>query len=173
MKKPKIKIIVIGGATATSKSTFSLELMKKHKIVHKLGTGFIREMAKNFYQKKRFPYLYNYSYQGINRKPFQNLYDQSKLLKEMIHLAIKRANKEGTSIIIEGVHLIPGYTEFKGVSKKYMKVVRNEKKHLNMVLKNKTHLNRKVSNSEFKKIRKIQEILILRAKKYNWNIIEV
>ena len=54
-----------------------------------------------------------------------------------------------------------------------MKVVRNEKKHLNMVLKNKTHLNRKVSNSEFKKIRKIQEILILRAKKYNWNIIEV
>tara|TARA_B100000963_G_scaffold289850_1_gene259478 strand:+ start:10173 stop:10688 length:516 start_codon:yes stop_codon:yes gene_type:complete len=171
MKKPKI--IVIGGATATSKSTFSFELMKKHKIVHKLGSGFIREMAKNFYKKKKFPTLYNHSYQGIYDKPFQNLYEQSKPLKKMIHLAIKRANREGTSIIIEGVNLIPGLTEFKEVSKKYMMVIKNEKKHLNRILKNKTHLNRKVSNTDFKKIRKIQEILILRATKYNWNIIEV
>ena len=90
----------------------------------------------------------------------------------MIHLAIKRADREGTSIIIEGVNLIPGLNEFKEVSKKYIMVVKNEKKHFNRIIKNKTHLNRRVSITDFKKIRKIQEILIVKAKKYNWKIIE-
>ena len=51
-------------------------------------------------------------------------------------------------------------------------VVKNEKKHFNRIIKNKTHLNRRVSITDFKKIRKIQEILIVKAKKYNWKIIE-
>ena len=155
MKKPKI--IVIGGATATSKSTFSLKLMKKYKIVHKLGSGFIREMAKKFYNKKKFAQLYNHSYQGVIDKPFENLYAQSKLLKKMIHLAIKRADREGTSIIIEGVNLIPGLNEFKEVSKKYIMVVKNEKKHFNRIIKNKTHLNRRVSITDFKKLEKFRK----------------
>lgn len=52
MKKYKNKIILIGGAAGVGKSTLSKKLMTKEKIVHKIGTGFVREMAKSFIQKK-------------------------------------------------------------------------------------------------------------------------
>ena len=37
MKKFKNKIFLIGGASAVTKSSLSFELMKKHKIIHKLS----------------------------------------------------------------------------------------------------------------------------------------
>ena len=53
MKKYKNKIFIIGGASSVSKSSLSFELMKKHGIIHKLGSGFVREMAKSFITKKK------------------------------------------------------------------------------------------------------------------------
>ena len=52
MGKFKNKIFLIGGASGVTKSSLSFELMKKHKIIHKLGSGFVREMAKSFILKK-------------------------------------------------------------------------------------------------------------------------
>ena len=37
----------------------------------------------------------------------------------MFENAINRANREGTSIIIEGVNIIPGLSEFKNIDKKF------------------------------------------------------
>ena len=45
----------------------------------------------------------------------------------MFENAINRANREGTSIIIEGVNIIPGLSEFKNIDKKILLVVRDEK----------------------------------------------
>ena len=52
MKKFKNNIFLIGGASGVTKSSLSFELMKKYKIIHKLGSGFVREMAKSFILKK-------------------------------------------------------------------------------------------------------------------------
>ena len=64
MKKFKNKIIfLINSAFGVTKSSFSYELMIKHKIIHKLGSGFIREMAKSFISKKKNKNIYTHSFE--------------------------------------------------------------------------------------------------------------
>ena len=172
MKKFKNKIFLIGGASAVTKSTLSFELMKKHNIIHKLGSGFIREMAKSFIMKKDNKHLYTHSFETNLRNPIKNLILQSIPLKKMFQNAINRANREGTSMIIEGVNIIPGLMEFNDIDTKVLLVVRDEHKHFKMLKRNNTHKLRKVDEKYFQNIRKIQYQLILRAKKYNWKIID-
>ena len=172
MKKFKNKIILIGGASGATKSSFSYQLMRKHNIIHKLGSGFIREMAKSFISKKKNLNLYTHSFETNLRNPIKNLLLQSIPLKRMFKNAINRANREGTSIIIEGVNIIPGLTEFKDIDEKILLIIKDERKHLNLINNNKTHKLRKVDTKHFKNIRLIQDELIKRAKKYNWKIID-
>tara|TARA_B110000037_G_scaffold159154_1_gene179586 strand:- start:2513 stop:3037 length:525 start_codon:yes stop_codon:yes gene_type:complete len=172
MKKFKNKIFLIGGASAVTKSSLSFELMKKHNIIHKLGSGFIREMAKSFILKKDNKHLYTHSFETNLRNPIKNLIQQSVPLKKMFQNAINRANREGTSMIIEGVNIIPGLMEFNDIDSKVLLVVRDEQKHFKMLKRNNTHKLRKVDEKYFQNIRKIQYQLILRAKKYNWKIID-
>tara|TARA_A100001015_G_C14687131_1_gene593018 strand:+ start:309 stop:689 length:381 start_codon:yes stop_codon:yes gene_type:complete len=84
MKKFKNKIILIGGATGVAKSSYSYSIMKKEKIVHKIGSGFIREMAKSFISKKKNKNLYTHSYETNLKKPILNLYLQSGNNKKTI-----------------------------------------------------------------------------------------
>jgi len=172
MKKFKNKIFMIGGASSVTKSSLSFELMKKYGIIHKLGSGFVREMAKSFISKKNNKYLYTHSFETNLKYPIKNLYLQSVPLKKMFQNAINRANKEGTSLIIEGVNMIPGLMEFKDIDTKILLVVKDEQKHFKMLKKNNTHKLRNVDNKYFKNIRAIQDQLILRAKKYNWKIVD-
>lgn len=172
MKKFKNKIFLIGGASAVTKSSLSFELMKKHKIIHKLGSGFIREMAKSFISKNKNKHLYSHSFETNLKYPIKNLLLQSKPLKGMFQNAINRANREGTSIIIEGVNMIPGLMEFKDIDEKILLVVKDEKKHFKMLKKNNTHKLREVDEKYFKNIREIQHQLILKAKKFKWKIID-
>ena len=135
MKKFKNKIFLIGGASGVTKSSLSFELMKKYKIIHKLGSGFVREMAKSFILKKNNKYLYSHSFETSLKNPIDNLYLQSIPLKKMFQNAINRANREGTSMVIEGVNIIPGLMEFSFIDRKILLVVEDEKKHLSMIKK--------------------------------------
>ena len=173
MKKFKNKIILIGGATGVAKSSYSYSIMKKEKIVHKIGSGFIREMAKSFISKKKNKNLYTHSYETNLKKPILNLYLQSKPIKKMIKKVIERANREGTSIIIEGVNLIPGLMEFKNIDQKILLIVKNEKKHFKMIKMNKPHKLREVPKKYLTNIRSIQNKLITEAKKYKWKILDL
>jgi len=172
MKKFKNKIFLIGGASAVTKSSLSFELMKKHNIIHKLGSGFIREMAKSFIPKKNNKYLYSHSFETNLKNPIKNLLLQSIPLKRMFQNAINRANREGTSMIIEGVNIIPGLMEFNDIDEKILLVVMDEQKHIKMLKRNNTHKLRTVNEKYSKNIREIQHQLILKAKKYNWKIID-
>ena len=172
MKKYKNKIFLIGGASSVTKSSLSFELMKKHNIIHKLGSGFIREMAKSFISKKINKHLYSHSFETNLKNPIQNLYLQSVPLKKMFRNAINRANKEGTSIIIEGVNIIPGLMEFNDIDEKILLVVKDEKRHINMLKNNTTHKLRKVDSKYFENIRAIQKELMRRAKKHKWRILD-
>ena len=171
--KNRTEIILIGGATGTGKSSISFKIMKKNNIIHKIGTGFIREMSKCFFTKKKYLEVYKHSFETNNKNKFDNLYLQSKYIKSMIKKSINRAYKEGTSIIIEGVNIIPGLMEFNCVTQKIIMVVENEKKHFKRIFQNTTHTKRKIAKSDFKKIRSIQKILMEKAKKYNWDINEI
>jgi 2-phosphoglycerate kinase len=91
----------------------------------------------------------------------------------MMHLAIDRAYREGTGLIVEGVNVIPGltlmnYKELRSV----VLFVEDKTKHYEMI-NGDTHVKRHVSKQQFNLVRDIQSVLLNRATKYNWPAIDV
>ena len=167
------KVILIGGASGVAKSTTSKLLSERFDYTHRLGTGFIREMAKAFITEAECPPLYRYSFyeqQGLTA--IQNLVAQSIPLQTMIELSVDRALREGTNLIIEGVNIIPGVTEI--VNENVLKIllyVKDEEKHFSMINTG-THSKRNVSYEQFTLVRQLQQALLERARALDWVIIE-
>lgn len=167
------KIILIGGASGTSKTTSSRDISSKFDIAHRLGSGFIREMAKFFISKNENPSLYKYSFSPVDGlTPFQNLYRQSQAIEPMINLAVKRASSEGTSIIIEGVNIIPGLNEYKESTNQIILYVEDEAVHYRMI-HGPTHKKRRISKENFKSVRLIQSEFIKRAQDFEWSLFDI
>ena len=171
MKDPLI--ILIGGAAGTAKTSIGKEICNELNIAHRMGSGFIREAAKSFITRNNNPYLYNYSFSPHNDlSPFENLYKQSECINDAMELCISRAFNEGTSLLIEGVNVIPGLISTKNVSLNIIFSVDDFDKHLEMI-SGKTHFKREISDLDFKNVRKIQEDFKNRAEIYKWPIINL
>ena len=168
------KIILISGASGVAKSSTSKKLSELYNITHRIGSGFVREMAKSFISEEDEPSLYRYSfYQDSKISAFENLYSQSAIIQPMMQLAINRAYREGTGLIVEGVNVIPGltlmhYQEIQSI----VLYVEDEAKHFDMI-NGDTHANRHVSKQQLKLVRDIQHVLIQRAAEFNWPAIDV
>jgi 2-phosphoglycerate kinase len=166
-------IILIGGAAGTAKTSCGKLLSNELDINHRLGSGFIREIAKSFIPVEENAYLYNYSFKPHNDiNPFENLYKQSQPINESMEMCIQRAYNEGTSLLIEGVNVIPGLINTDFVSAALILTVQDYDSHYAMVTGH-THAKRDISDSDFKNIRDIQEQFIERAKNHNWHNIEI
>lgn len=166
-------IILIGGAAGTAKTTIGKKLCHDLNINHRLGSGFIREMAKSYVPVEENPYLYNYSFQPHDDvTPFDNLYKQSEVINESMEMCVQRAYNEGTSLLIEGVNVIPGLISTSNVSTAIIFSVQNAKTHYDMVSGD-THSKRSISDADFKKIRDIQESFIELAQTHQWHVVDV
>jgi 2-phosphoglycerate kinase len=102
MAKP---IVLIGGTAGTGKSTLAQELTWEMRFDHRLGTGFIREVVKSYHSAATAPELYTFTFRA--QDPIEHLVAQAQILKPAIDACIARARNEGTSLVIEGNHLIP------------------------------------------------------------------
>tara|TARA_Y100000768_G_C23979525_1_gene684937 strand:+ start:838 stop:1428 length:591 start_codon:yes stop_codon:yes gene_type:complete len=166
-------IILIGGAAGTSKTTNGNIICKHYEVNHRMGSGFMREAAKSFISKDQNPYLYNYSFSPHdNTSPFNNLYKQSESLKDPIERCIKRAYSEGTSLLIEGVNVIPGLIDSDHVKFKCIFTVDDYDQHENMIT-GKTHFKRKITKEQFGRVREIQDNFKILANQNDWSIIDL
>lgn len=102
MHKP---IILIGGASGCGKTTLARRLCHALEIDHRLSTGFIREMLRDQTSPQESPALFTYTFKAPD--PVQALVRQSEILARYVRVCIHRAVEEGSSLIIEGNHLIP------------------------------------------------------------------
>lgn len=167
-------IILLGGPSGSAKSSTARKVCSELELAHRMGSGFIREICRTFLSQEVEPELHNYSFQITTdvKTPFENLYRQSYAMAEAVNKCIERAHYEGTSLIIEGVNIIPGlhnmeYVDFAGVLS-----VENYDRHFEMI-HGKTHANRVVSKENFDINREIQEEFKNRAKEHNWHILDV
>jgi len=166
-------IVLIGGAAGTGKTSLANSLCAELDIAHRLGSGFIREIAKSFVSFEENRFLYNYSFRPhINVTPFENLYKQSEVIKDAMERCMKRALDEGTSVVIEGTAVIPGLLDTAKASLSVLLTVSDYERHFEMI-KGKTHFKRKVSENDFHMIRLIQEDLKKVALNNCWSIIDV
>lgn len=112
-------IILIGGATGVGKSTIATQLATRLGITRVVGTDAVREVLRSAFTEQMFPTLYASSYQadGAVRQPIPHSGDrliigfreQAAAVAVGAQALIDRAIEEGTDLIIEGAHLVPGF----------------------------------------------------------------
>ena len=120
-------VILVGGATGVGKSTIATMLASRRGITRVIPTDAIREVMRSMFTAELFPTLHTSSFDAARlvRTPLPGSADpvvigfreQTSAVSVGIDALIQRAIDEGTDLILEGAHLVPGfldYSRFKG-----------------------------------------------------------
>jgi 2-phosphoglycerate kinase len=112
-------VVLIGGATGVGKSTIATQLAARLGIVRVEATDSIREVMRALFSRELMPTLYTSSFQadGALREPPKGGSDavvvgfreQTAAVSVGIEALLDRAAVEGTSLVIEGAHVVPGF----------------------------------------------------------------
>jgi 2-phosphoglycerate kinase len=119
-------IILVGGGTGVGKSTIATQLAARLGIVRIISTDAIREVMKGVMSKDIMPTLHTSSFNAdeVVRDPLPKGEDpvivgfreQASAVSVGIKALIERAVTEGTDVIIEGAHVVPGFVKPEGVT---------------------------------------------------------
>lgn len=112
-------IILIGGASGVGTSSIAFEVANRLGIRNMISTDMIREVMRKIVGKELLPTIYESSYTAYRslRIPPPPEFDEVLIgfrdhvdtVSIGVEAVIERALKEGISIVIEGVHIVPGF----------------------------------------------------------------
>jgi len=107
-------VLLIGGATGTGKSTVATEAAHRLGITRLTSTDSIRQTMRAFFSREFMPSIHYSSFEAGAALPDADdpltagFVEQSRNVLVGVKASIDRALEEGWSIILEGVHLVPG-----------------------------------------------------------------
>lgn len=110
-------IVLIGGTTGVGKSTIASAVAHRLGITHIVATDSLREVMRAMLSKDLVPYLHESSFtawkavnQKIEKDPLiAGFAEQVKVVSVGVRAVVDRAIKEGLNIVIEGIHVVPGF----------------------------------------------------------------
>lgn len=112
-------IILIGGASGVGTSSIAFEVANRLGIRNMISTDMIREVMRKIVSRELLPTIYESSYtayRSLRIPPPPELdevligfRDHVDTVSVGVDAVIERALKEGISIVIEGVHIVPGF----------------------------------------------------------------
>ena len=138
-------VILIGGATGVGKSTIATQLAARLGIVRVVATDAIREVMRAMLSPELMPTLHVSSFQAdraMREPPIKTVdalvvgfREQTAAVSVGINALIERAATEGTSIVIEGAHVVPGFFDAEAYGDRILAVpfiigVDDEERHL-------------------------------------------
>ena len=100
-------ILLIGGATGTGKSTVATEVAYRLGITRVSSTDFVRQTMRAFFAPELMPSIHYSSFE-VPGGVVDGFVDQTQNVLVGIRALIDRALQEGWSLVLEGVHLVPG-----------------------------------------------------------------
>ncbi len=109
-------IVLIGGSTGTGKSTVAAEVAHRLGITRVASTDFIRQTMRAFFSREFMPTVHLSSFEAgeaveedVGGDPtVVGFADQCRQVCVGVEAVIHRALTEGWSMVVEGVHLVPG-----------------------------------------------------------------
>ena len=112
-------LLLIGGATGTGKSTIATEAAHRLGITRVTSTDFIRQTMRAFFSEEFMPSVHYSSFEArlaLTRAEEEEsgdsailgFLDQTRNVLVGAHAALDRAATEHWSMVLEGVHLVPG-----------------------------------------------------------------
>src|SRR5213079_1652226 len=99
-------VVLIGGGTGTGKSTVATELAYRLGITRVTSTDFIRQTMRAFFSPEFMPAIHHSSFEG--EPLISSFEEQSRNVLVGVRASVERALEEGWSMVLEGVHLVPG-----------------------------------------------------------------
>jgi len=107
-------ILLVGGATGTGKSTVATEVAYRLGITRVTSTDFIRQTMRAFFSEEFMPSIHRSSFEAVSSAEesvdpvLDGFFEQTRNVLVGVRAALERALQEGWSIVLEGVHLVPG-----------------------------------------------------------------
>ena len=177
-------MVFIGGATGTGKSTVAAELAYRFGITRVTSTDFVRQTMRAFFSSDFMPSIHQSSFEAGDAYPDADdplefgFLQQARNVLIGVRALIERALQEGWSIVLEGVHLVPGMVELPrpdlAVSVFVVLSIDDEDEHVR-------HFRFRDEDSErpesrylerFEDIRRLQEFVVARARREGVPVIE-
>jgi 2-phosphoglycerate kinase len=177
-------MVFIGGATGTGKSTVATELAYRFGITRVTSTDFVRQTMRAFFSRTFMPSVHQSSFEAGDVYPDAEdplefgFLQQARNVLVGVRASSERALEEGWSLVLEGVHLVPGMVELPrpdlAVSVFVVLSIADEEEHM-------LHFRYRDEDSErresrylerFGDIRRLQEVVVARARREGVPVIE-
>jgi 2-phosphoglycerate kinase len=109
-------ILLIGGGTGTGKSTAATEAAHRLGITRVTSTDFVRQTMRAFFSKEFMPSIHYSSFEAgaavdlpdVREATLVGFLEQTRNVLVGVQAALERALQEGWSMVLEGIHLVPG-----------------------------------------------------------------
>lgn len=122
-KLDKPLIILVGGTTGVGKSTIASEVAHRLGITRLVSSDSIREVMRSIFSKELTPALHESSFKAWEaiRTPLPDHVDpiiagfleQCQQVTVGIKAVIERGINENTNMVLEGIHIVPGFIDLK------------------------------------------------------------
>lgn len=191
MRRKDIPIILlIGGSTGSGKSTVATQVAHRLGITRITSTDMIRQTMRAFFSPELMPVLHHSSFdvpmpgtmlpESAGDPGLLGFIEQARQVSVGAQAVVQRAEREGMSTLIEGVHLVPGLMQHIDISRCavvetviFVEDPDTHASHFNM-RGLQTDGNRPTDHylHNFERIRQIQEYLVMQAERRGVNVLE-
>ena len=176
-------MLLVGGATGTGKSTVASQVAYRLGITRLTSTDSIRQTMRAFFSREFMPAVHYSSFEAGAAVPDADdpltagFLEQSRNVLVGVKASIDRALEEGWSIILEGVHLVPGLLpmEVEGaVFCPCVLAIDDETAHAQHFLARSGDSERPIGTylDHFAEIRRLQRFIVGRAEREDVPVIE-
>lgn len=112
-------VVLIGGTTGVGKSTIATQLAARLGIVRVVASDAVREVMRAMFSRELMPSLHASSFEAgaALREPagreaaVVGFREQTSAVAVGVQALVERAALEGTDIILEGAHIVPGFLD--------------------------------------------------------------
>jgi 2-phosphoglycerate kinase len=112
-------VVLIGGTTGVGKSTIATQLATRLGVVRVVATDAIREVMRALFSHDLMPALHASSFEAgsVLREPpskdavIVGFREQTAAVAVGVQALVERAALEGTHLIVEGAHVVPGFVD--------------------------------------------------------------
>jgi 2-phosphoglycerate kinase len=182
-------VVLIGGATGVGKSTIATQIAGRLGIVRVIPSDAVREVMRGLFSRELMPTLYTSSFDAdaalreppgkADDKVVVGFREQTAAVAVGIRALIERAAVEGTSAIIEGAHVVPGFLDVPKFTDRVLTVplivtVEDEEMHRSHFVARSADsaarpFDRYLTN--FENIRRVQKYIKSQALSHDWPVL--
>lgn len=110
-------VVILEGASATGKSIIALKLVNDLVATRYITSDTVRQVLRSTLKKKKYPEIFSHTYQAhLHRQTgptelnpvVRGYLAQCEVITPLIKTMVQRILEEGTTGVVEGVHIIPG-----------------------------------------------------------------